>query len=417
MQAHDAGPQGVSLAEKVSLGLLTRVFPRDLIDEIIVYTGAKERRVRLLPAHVVVYFVLALGLFFGQSYDEVIRRLIGGLRFTRVWSERWPVPSNSALTQARKRLGEEPLAELFSRVAVPIAQPGGFGSWYRERRVMAIDGVCFDLPDTPANDAAFGRTKNGSNLSAFPQARIVALAECASHAIVGAVIGSATDGERTLASDLLDRIDPDMLVIVDRGLPSASLYTGIRHRQAHALFRVSSSFKLPALELLPDGSYLSVLLDRSKANAHKYFERKALTDPPAALAYLRRVGHACRVIEYRVENSDETVRLITSLLDPDDAAAHELATLYHERWEIELLFEELEIRQADSRSTLRSKSPDLARQEIWGLLLTHYAIRHFMHEAVTDIDLDERRLSFLTALHIVREHLTATAGFSPLCLD
>lgn len=398
------------------MGVLTRVFPADLVDEVVSAHGRKEKRSRLLPARVVVYFVLALALFGQESYEEVIRRLVGGLRFCSAWSQAWAFPSRSALSQARGRLGEEPVQALFERVAVPLATPGTPGAWLGRYRLMAIDGLVLDAADTAENEEAFGRTRGpAGSTSPFPQVRLTALAECGTHALVAANMGAVARSEHDLAKQLLDRVEPDMLVIVDRGLPSYRLFTDLITREAAALFRVSAQYRLPRLQSLPDGSYLSVLVRPDTGqDVHRDYRSRLAKDPAAAAEYLRARGALCRVVEYTVEGAPTTFRLITSILDPDAVAAHELAAAYQQRWEIELIFDEIEVHQVAGRRVLRSKSPQMVRQEIWGILLTHYAVRHFMHEAAERADLDEDRLSFLTALRIIRHQISADADFSPL---
>jgi hypothetical protein len=186
----------VRLTDQISVGVLTRLFRRDLVDEVIAETGTKEKRSRSLPAHVVVYYVLALALFFGEGFEEVMRRLVSGLRFLKNWSGEWKVPSTSAISQARARLGAQPVEELFHRVATPMARPGTRGAWYRSRRVMAIDGVVLDVPDTPENNREFQHSKGGRGESAFPVVRVVALGECGTHAIVSAALGNWSTGEQ-----------------------------------------------------------------------------------------------------------------------------------------------------------------------------------------------------------------------------
>lgn len=201
----------------MGLGILTRVIPRDLVDEVLNATGKNERRVRLLPARVVVYYVLALTLFYGDAYEEVLQKLVNGLRFLRSWSNDWTVPTTGAISRARDRLGVAPLKELFVRVAQPIALPGTPGAWYRGWRVMAIDGVVLDVPDTPENVERFGKSEHRGGTSAFPQVRAVGLAECGTHAIVAAELDSWRTYERALTDRLLPQFRPDMLVLADRG--------------------------------------------------------------------------------------------------------------------------------------------------------------------------------------------------------
>lgn len=389
------------------------MFPRDLVDEVIAESGRRENRVRLLPAHVVVYYVLALALFFGEAYEEVMRRLVGGLRFLRNWSSEWHVPTTSAISQARARLGAAPLEELFRRVAVPMARPGTRGAWFRSWRVMAIDGVVLDAPDTPENVAEFGRSTGGRGNSAFPLVRVVGLGECGTHAIVSAALGTWSTSEQTLAPQLLPDLEPDMLVLADRGFYSHKLRNQIRDTGAAAVFRVSAKLVLPALEVYPDGSCRSVLLDPKRQSPIRKRAKRAGEDAHAVLAA---AGTPCRVVEYMITNrggDTETFCLITSILDYQDAPSHELAALYHERWEFELILDEIEIHQLGHGRVLRSKSPEMVRQEIWGILLTHYAIRHLMHEAADTADVDPDRLSFIRSPRLIRRQLTGQADFPP----
>jgi hypothetical protein len=395
------------------VGVLTRLFPRDLVDEVIAQTGRKEKRSRLLPAHLVVYYVLALALYFGEAYEEVMRRLVGGLRFLDNWSDAWAVPTTSAISQARARLGEAPLRELFDRVAVPMAGRSTRGAWFRSWRVMAIDGVVLDVPDTPENNTEFEHSAGGRGTSAFPVVRMVGLAECGTHAMVAAELGTWSTGEHTLAAGLVPELEPDMLVIADRGFYSYRLWHAMLDRGTAALFRVSSKLVLPVLQAHPDGSYRSVLLDPKRQSP---IRKRAARAGDRANAVLESAGTPCRVVEYVVTNRSgetETFCLITSILDYQDAPARDLAMLYHERWEIENTLDEIEIHQIGHGRVLRSKSPEMVRQEIWGILLAHYAIRHLMHEAADTADIDPDRLSFIRSLRLIRRQITGQADFPP----
>lgn len=409
------GPKSshVRLTDCISVGVLTRLFPRDLVDEVVAYAGRKEKRSRLLPAHVVVYFVLGLGLYFGEAYEEVMRRLVGGLRFLKNWSPEWKVPTTSAMSQARARLGEAPLEELFHRVAVPMARRSTRGAWFRQWRVMAVDGVILDVPDTPENNQEFDHSSGGKGNSAFPLVRVVALAECGTHAIVAAELGTWSTGEHALAARLASQLRSDMLVVLDRGFYSYNLWQATVSQGCAVLFRVSTKLVLPVLETYPDGSYRSVLLDPARQSKIRIRARRA---GDAGNSVLAAEGIPCRVVEYMVGNrgeETETICLVTSILDWKDAPSYELAALYHERWEIELAFDEIEIHQMGQSRILRSKTPEMVRQEIWGILLAHYAIRHLMHEAADTADVDPDRLSFIRSLRLVRREITGQADFPP----
>jgi hypothetical protein len=404
-----AGP-GVRLTDRIGLGVLTRLIGRDVIDEVLAETGRTERRSRLLPARVVVYYVLALCLFFGEGYEEVMRRLAEGLRWLGSWQGQWRVPTTGALAQARQRLGAGPLQMLFERLAVPMARPGTRGAWLGGRRLMAIDGVVLDIPDTKANAAGFGRPGSDQNPGPFPQVRIAGLCECGTRAVVAARLAPFRSSERALAEDLLPGLGPGMLVLADRGFYSYLLWHKAAATHADLLWRVSATLSLPPVKALPDGSYLSFLVDpKLRALRYDQIRRgcKVVTDL---------TGTTVRVIEYEIPDRNgepEVICLITTILDPADAPAAELAAAYSERWEIETAFAELQTSQKGPGRVLRSKSPDMVRQEIWAFLLTHYAIRDLICQAAEQADTDPDRLSFIRSLRIVRRQVTDQAGFSP----
>lgn len=405
-------PDDDRLSDRVALGVLTRLVPRELVDEVLLETGRQERRVRLLPARMVVYYVMALALFFGDGYEEVMRRLVGSLRQMGVWRQGWVVPSTAALAKARARLGPEPLRVLFERVAVPMAPEGLAHGWCAGRRVMAVDGTNVDLADTAANVAEFGYASGGG---AFPQVRLVALAEAGTHAVTAVATGRARAGERALFVELLPRLGPGMLVLADRGFLSYELWGRATATGADLCWRAKSSTDLPVLQALPDGSYVSKLSDPVAANKRRDQVRKRvrhLVDVP---------GHRVRVIEYQVTDRDgaeaepETYRLVTTLLDPDEVPATELCTSYHRRWELESAFNEIKTSQRGAGVVLRSKSPPMVYQELYALLLTHYAVRELMLHASQDDqgEAELERLSFIRSLRLVRRHITGQAAFSP----
>ena len=331
------------------------------------------------------------------------------------WRDEWSVPSTSAITQARKRLSADPLRVLFDRIAVPVAGRGTKGAWLGSRRLMAVDGFMLDVADTPKNVKEFGRLDDGPKASAFPQARVVALEECGSHAALAASFGPCKVDERTLLTDILGSFAPDMLVINDRNFYSFGLWTQALHTGADLLWRVSASVTLPVIEPLPDSSYRSIVINPKITGARRWQlidqARRGHKIPEGAAIPVR-------VIEYEVPDREgngtgELICLITSILDPDDATAIELASAYHERWESETSFREKKTYLRRSGRVLRSKSPEMVRQEIWALLLTHYTIRKLMCEAADEAGLDPDRLSFMRSLRVIRRQVTDQADFPP----
>lgn len=398
------------LTDRIGLGVLTRLVHRDLVDEVLAQTRRTERRRRLLPARVVVYFVLAMTLFFDDAYEEVMRKLVDGLRFLRSWDDDWQVPSSSALCQARARLGAEPLRELYDRIARPLAGAGTPGAWLGDLRVMAIDGVQLDIPDTADNDHEFGRGARLGDLEPpYPKVKVVGLAECGTHAVIDAHIGGARTGERDLARPLLANLEPGMLLLADRGFYGREFWEEAADTGAQLLWRVQVPMQLPVITELTDGSYLSVLMSPSEYQRRRRLMSRGENITPQ--------GTQVRVIEYDIANretqSGSPIRLITTIFDPQIASATELAAVYHQRWEFESSLAEIETRQRGSYRVLRSHSPDMVRQEIWALLLTHYAIRALMYEASDPDGHDPLRMSFIRTLRIVRRHVTGQAGFSP----
>jgi hypothetical protein len=398
------------MTDHIGLGVLTRLIHRDLVDEVLIDTGKTERRHRLLPARVVVYFIMAMTLFFDDAYEEVMRKLAESLRFLRSWDQDWQVPSASALSQARARLGAAPLAELYARVARPLAGPGSPAAWLAGLRVMAIDGVQLDVPDTADNDNEFGRGTSHGLDNPYPKVKVLGLGECGTHAVIDANIGGALASERELARPLLASIGPDMLLLADRGFYSTAFWQAAADTGAQLLWRVSSTLRLHVVTELDDGSYLSVLLT-------PYERRRVRNEHSRGVAAVPQQGLTVRVIEYDIANRESSnptpIRLITTIVDPELASASELAAAYHQRWEFESSLAEIETRQRGSHRVPRSHSPEMVRQEIWALLLTHYAIRTLMHEAADPEQLDPLRMSFIRTLRIVRSHVTGQAGFSP----
>jgi hypothetical protein len=401
-------PGRVRLTDRIGIGVLTRLLPRDLVDEVIAEAGRREQRRRLLPARVVVYYVLALCLFFGEGYEEVMRRLVGGLVFMGSGRTEWGVPTTGAICQARQRLGAAPLRLLFERAAVPMARLGTPGAWVAGRRLMAIDGFVLEVADTPSNEAEFGRSGSGK-YTPFPQVRVVGLGECGTHATVAAAFAGFRAPERDLARQLFGALEPGMLVLADRGFYSYRMWQQAQASGADLLWRLPASVTLRVVQALPDGSYLSLLPDP------KVRQRRAIQ--AARGSHVEdQTGIPVRVVEYEVDgqgDSGEIFCLATTLTDPEEITAVELAAAYRQRWEFETALDELEIHQRGPARILRSKSAEMVKQEIWALLLTHYAVRDLICQAAEQAETDPDRLSFIRSLRVIRRQVTDQTAFSP----
>ena len=375
-----------------------KVFPAEVVDAVIAECGRTEQRRRSLPARSMAYFAMGMALHSEGSYEDVLALISDGIAWAHREEGSGRLAGKAAISHARDRLGSEPMALLFDRVAEPLAEQGTAGCWLAGRRLVAIDGTCLDLADTPANDTHFGRpgVMKGER-SAFPQARVVALAECGTHAIFEAVIGPYSTSENALSSELLGRLRPGMLCLADRGFYNFKAWQAAAATGADLLWRVKGNLKLEPVEDLPDGSFLADIFDSVADRRREYPVR-------------------VRVIEYTIEDGREPsgpYRLLTTILDPHQAPAAELAGAYAQRWEIESAFDELKTHQRGPRAVLRSKSPDLVTQEIWGHLCCHYAIRTLMYEAAEHAGHDPDRVSFVAALRISRRSIAQQGAFSP----
>lgn len=392
-------PTDQRLSDHISIGALTRTFPPELVDRVLEETGRSEQRHRLLPARVVVYYVLAMALFSRESYEEVMRLLVEGLAWSSGWRTRWEVPSKAAIYKARTRLGLEPLARLFDEVAAPLAGADTRGAWLGGWRLMSIDGTTLDLPDTADNAAHFGRPGHSRGEgAAWPQLRLVGVAESGTHAIVDAALGPYTTSENELARELFASLQPGMLLMADRGFYSFDAFQAAKATGADLLWRAKKSLKLPVEQRLTDGSYLSRIY-------HSTRDRN------------RRHGEIVRVVDYQLDDpglpGDERYRLLTTITDPEAASAEALAAAYPQRWELETTLDELKTHQRGPGLVLRSKSPEGVYQEAYGYLCVHYAIRRLMHDAAIEADLDPDRLSFTRSLRAARRTTRIHPGFSP----
>jgi hypothetical protein len=422
--------------DQVSLGVLVTAVPRDAVDAAVAGCGVGAKRSDgKLPAHVTAYLTMALCLFADDDYTEVATKVTGSLSRWGCWDASWSVPTSSGITQARKRLGPRVLSEVFEQVAAPVADRGTRGAWLRGWRLVAIDGFEVDLPDTPGNVAEFGYVGSGDNRSAFAKARVVALAECGTHAFLAAEVGASSVGEKTLANRLYGRLHGDELLVADRNFYSFEAWDRASRSGAGLLWRAPTQLTLPVVRVLPDGTYLSVLINPRVRGAR---HRKAIM--AAAREAAARVGqgpdsgadptepdptkldpteaHLVRVVEYdvpdRVGNgTGELIVVLSNIYDPARARADELAGAYDERWEEETGNDQLKTHLRGPGKVLRSRLPELVYQEVWAWLLVHYALSALAARAAQAADLDPDRISFTRALRIARRTATGTAGFPP----
>ncbi len=386
------------MPDLVSVGLLMKVFPAEVVDAVIAECGRTEQRYRSLPARSMAYFAMGMALHSQGSYEDVLALISDGL----AWADRrqgsGKLANKAAISHARTRLGPEPLALLFERVARPIAGPDTPGCWLAGRRLVAIDGTCLDVADTPANDARFGRpgVMKGER-AAFPQVRVVALAECGTHAIFHAALGPYTTSEAAASFEVLSGLGPGMLCLADRGFYSFKAWGKACGSGADLLWRVKDNLRLDPVQDLPDGSFLAEVFDSVADKRREHPVR-------------------VRVISYTIEDGRDPAgpyRLITTITDHRQAPASELAAAYAQRWEIETSFDELKTHQRGARTVLRSKTPDLVIQEIWGHLCCHFAIRTLMFDTAQHAGHDPDRISFVAALRIARRSIAQQGAFSP----
>lgn len=391
-------PAGTRITDYISLGVLSQAFPRTDVGAVLERTGTASLRQRDLPAQVVVYYVMALALYMQSSYREVLRCLMEGIQWLRDPSAGVRITGKSGISQARTRLGWEPLRQLHDELVKPVAVRGTRGAWYRSWRLVSLDGSTFDVADERVNEEAFGRPGASRGSSAYPQIRFVSLVENGTHVLFGSQMGGYRTGEITLAKAVLPRLGKGMLCLADRNFFGFALWEQAQATGADLLWRMKKNMRMACESRFADGSYLS----------HVY---------PSEKDWRRKTnGIALRVIDYRlegIEGSEPIYRLATTILDPGKAPAGELAALYHQRWEIETAFDELKTHLRGARIVLRSKTPDLVRQEFYGLLMTHFAIRDLMHQAALQADEDPDRLSFLHAVRVVRRKLHVYGAIPP----
>ena len=389
-------PAGSRITDYMSLGVVANTFPLERIHAALAATKRESARQRDLPGHVTVYYVIALALYMQSSYREVLRCLLEGIQWL-AGSAAIHVAGSSGISQARTRLGWEPLRQLHDEVVKPIAGAATKGAWYRQWRLVSMDGSTLDVADEKGNDEVFGRPGASKGKSAYPQIRFVSLVENGTHVLFGSRMADYATSEIVLAKTILPSLGKGMLCLADRGFFGFEMWKEAAATGADLLWRVRKNILLPCEKRLPDGSYLSRIYASTRD------QRRGLN------------GVVVRVIEYRlegVEGSEPLYRLATTILNYERAPATELAALYHDRWEIETAFDELKTHLRGARIVLRSKTPDLVRQEFYGLLMAHFAIRGLMHEAALESGEDPDRLSFLHAVRVVRRKI-ATFGAIP----
>jgi Insertion element 4 transposase N-terminal len=415
----EAGGVPGRLTDAISLGVLASSVPRDAVDAAIAAHGRQaRRRDGKLPPHVMVYFVLAMALFAAEDYEEVAARLAGTLTGWGCWDDAWTVPTSGGITQARQRLGAEPLAELFGQVARPVADLLTRGAFCGPWRLMAIDGFEWDAPDSAANVAGFGYGGSAGHRTPFPKVRVVTVSECGSHAVVDAEMGGTKVSEQVMARKLYQRFEPGWLVLADRNFHSFTGWQAAARTGAELLWRVSSRRALPVIQTLPDGSYRSLMLAPAVRNSAARARLVAAARAGQELSPDRAI--AVRVIEYQVPDrtdaaagAGDTIRLVTTIADPAAAPASVLAQAYHQRWEHELGNDQIKTLLRGPGQVLRSHSPDMARQEIYGYLLAHHAISALICQAATEADIDPDRIKFLRTVRIARRALADPAVFFP----
>ena len=389
---------GARLSDFLSASLLARVYPSELVQQVLDEHKVNSQRVRSLPAVATAYYCMALSLYPEAAYEDVFAVVAQGLAWMQ-GNQAVPTVAKSSISAARSKIGCAPLQVLHQRACVPLAemkaQPHAF---YAGLRLVAIDGSNFEVPDEAANATAFGYPGSRTGHAAYPQAQCAVLVECATHAILGANLGPYRTAEWDICKPLLARLAPGMLCLADRGFNGYAHWKAARDTGAHLLWRCVGNRQLPVIKALDDGSYLSVIYPSTKSRRSRAGEITV------------------RVIEYAlpgVPDAQARYRLLSTLLDPTQAPALELAALYHERWEVEAVFDELKMHLVQRRRTLRSKTPNGVRQEFYGWVLAHYAVCWLMHQAASAHRLQQRSLSFTSHVHLLRRAQPRSGAFPP----
>lgn len=394
---------GARLADFLSASLMARVVPPEAVHEVLNAHGRNSQRIRSFPAVAGVYYVMALSLYPEASYEAVFSAVSQGL----AWEAGAPEPagvSKVSISLLRQRIGAQPLADLVAQCCKPLADPAVHpGGFYRGLRLAAFDGSTFELADEPSVEKEFGRPGGRQGQAGYPQARCMLLAECGTHAILGANLGPYASGEWALCQPLLSRLRPDMLCLADRGFNGFEHWEQARATGAQLLWRCGATRNLPVEQMLSDGSYLSTIRPTGVSTAEA--KARAIT---------------VRVIDYTLPNMPSTInggqphyRLMTTLLDDKTAPLLELAELYHRRWAMESIYDELKPHLVQNRRVLRSRTPELVRQEFYGWVLMHYTVRWLIHQGAARYRIPHEDLSFVGHLQLIRQQQPLSGAFPP----
>ena len=397
---------GARLSDYLSASLLARVYPAPLIASILDKHGCNSRRIRHLPAVPGTYFCMALSLYPEAAYEQVfavVAQALSWMQGKMNGDGDYTTIAKSSISQMRTKIGYQPLQSLVDQACVPLADgkrhPEAF---YAGLRLVAIDGSNLEVPDEADNVKAFGYPGSRTGHAGYPQVQCAVLIECATHAILAANLGAYRTAEWTICQPLLAHLHAGMLCLADRGFNGYHHWAAATATGADLLWRCQANRKLPVIQPLGDGSYLSVIYPST------------LTSTKQRQASQR--GITVRVIDYALPGAPEAkprYRLLTTLLDDKRAPALALARLYHERWQVEAVFDELKIHLWQKRRVLRSKTPDLVRQEFYGWVLAHYAVRWLMHQAATAHRQAPRSLSFTANVQLLRRAQPHSGAFPP----
>ena len=387
------------MCQQVSLNVFDQFYPHERLCEQLSTYDAWEERERSLNMILILHLLLAAALWTRVALPQVLERLARPLHVLGLPLESTQV-TGAAIRYRRKHLGVEPLQGLFTHCCRPMCTPATKGAYRFGKRLMALDGTMQDVPDTPANAAVFSRPSNQHGPGPFPQLRVLVLNECGSHAMVDARISDSHQAERSLALQMLGSLDREMLLLHDAQFTGLRLWHELRARRVHVLAPLPVHH-LPRYERqLPDGSYLA-----------RYQPSPTHTQQGIEVLWVRVIEY--QITDARLGEPGVRYRLATTLLNPRTAPARELIDCYHERWEIETSLDEIKTHQRLQQAVLRSRTPDGVQQEVYALLLAHYAIRFLMHQAACDAGVDPDRLSFSDALFVVSETTHELAQVQP----